>query len=164
LSKGLPEELPWKTFDRRAWDAASRVERTTTMTERKTWSTKYNPDIIPTLARRRAAAHSARGLTVGQYLEKLVLQDAGRKHSLGAPVADEAAALARIGSLIAFARAALQSDPAQALEHLATAQRAIFERTSELQEAVALTQRLRSHEAWVEAGAVHFEGYPEKDK
>ena len=133
------------------------------MTERRTWSTKYDPEIVPTLARKMAAAHSARGLTIGQYLEKLVLRDAGLKHSLGEPVADEAAPLARIGSLLAFARAALPADPEKAVEYIAIAQRVIFERTNELQETIALTQRLRSHEAWLEDGGIHFEGYPEKD-
>ena len=133
------------------------------MAKRTTWATTYDPEIIPTLAKRRAAAYSTRGLTVGQYLEKLVLQDAGRKHSLGEPVADEAAALARIGSLLAFATEALPTDREKATEYLLAARRVIFERSQALQATVALTQQLRSCEAWVEAGAIRFEGYPERE-
>ena len=132
------------------------------MTDRKTWATTYDPEIIPTLAKKRAKAYSARGLTVGQYLEKLVLQDAGRKQSLGEPVADEAAALARIGSLLAFAAAALPDDPEKASEHIAIARRIILERTTELQDTLALTQRIRSRESWLEDGGIRFEGYRER--
>ena len=130
------------------------------MPERRTWSTKYDPEIIPLLAQKRARAYSTSGLTVGRYLEMLVLRDAGWKQSLGEPVADEGATLARIGSLLAFADAVLPADPAKAAEYLAIARRAILERSTEIQETVALTQRLRSHEAWLDAGGVIFEGYP----
>ena len=132
------------------------------MADRKTYSNKFDPDIIPALAEKRSKAYSARSLPVNAYLEMLVLRDAGRRETLGEPVHDEAALLARIGSLIAFADASLPAGFAQTRDFLNAAQRAIFARTSELKETIAGTQALRSQEAWRDAGSVRFEGYPER--
>jgi hypothetical protein len=133
------------------------IEQTTTMSVRRPYSTDFLPDIIPTLAKKCAA-----NKPVNRYLENLVLKDAGRQHLLGPSVYAEAQALARIGSLIAFALESLPPDHASAA-FLMTAKRAIFERTQAMQETVEIAQRLGTQEAWREAGGVRFEGYPEDD-
>ena len=77
------------------------------MQTRQSYPLKCLPEIIPTLAAKRAAKH---GHPLNQYLEDLVLQEAGQEHGLTEPVYVEAATIARVGGMLSDALGSLSKD------------------------------------------------------
>jgi hypothetical protein len=120
------------------------------MQTRQAYPLKCLPEIIPTLAAKRAAKH---GHPLNQYLEDLVLREAGQEHGLTEPVYVEAAAIARVGGMLSDALGSLsKNDVAEAKRLMLIARRECFDLFKKLQTPVAAAEKVRSQQRYTEQG------------
>ena len=120
------------------------------MQTRQSYPLKCLPEIIPTLAAKRAAKH---GHPLNQYLEDLVLKESGQEHGLTEPVYVEAAVIARVGGMLSDTLGSLsKSDVAEAKRLMLVARRECFDLFKKLQTPVAAAEKVRSQQRFAEQG------------
>jgi hypothetical protein len=114
------------------------------MQTRQSYPLKCLPEIIPTLAAKRAAKH---GHPLNQYLEDL------QEHGLTEPVYVEAATIARVGGMLSDALGSLSKDDvAETKRLMLIARRECFDLFKKLQTPVAAAEKVRSQQRYTEQG------------